>query len=249
MSPSRIDTLERVRERLRGAVDPEFGEGQRRFFQHEVDTYGVRGPELKAISRELYREVKNWPVADRNKLCTEMWKSGKLEEGALVCYVYRRFGKQCGACEFKLFERWLDRYINNWANCDGLASWLLASSIANEPSLMTELPAWTESRNRWKRRAAAVALLQEAKLGRNTDTIFDIARRLMRDPDDMVQKGVGWLLKETYPKRPHEVVAFLKPWRGRASRLLLRYAAEKMTAPDRETVLLKAYFAGTNPSP
>lgn len=114
-----------------------------------------------------------------------------------------------------------------------------AASIANEPSLIRELPAWTESKNRWKRRAAAVAMLEEGKKGRHTNEIFDIASRMITDPDDMVQKGVGWLLKETYPKRPREVVAFLKPWRGRAPRLLLRYAAEKMSARDRETVLLK----------
>jgi 3-methyladenine DNA glycosylase AlkD len=228
-----------VREQLRRAVDAEFGEGQRRFFQHEVDTYGVRGPELKAIARSLYREVKGWPAADRNKLCTELWKSRKLEEGALVCYIYRRFEEQCRTCEFKLFERWLDRYVHNWAHCDGLSSWLLAASIANEPSLIRELPPWTESKNRWKRRAAAVAMLQEGKKGRHTDEIFDIASRMMTDPDDMVQKGVGWLLKETYPKRPREVVTFLKPWRGKAPRLLLRYAAEKMSAQDREIVLFK----------
>jgi 3-methyladenine DNA glycosylase AlkD len=238
VSPLCIEILERVREQLRRAVDPEFGEGQRRFFQYEVDTHGVRAPELKAISRGLYREVKTWPEVDRNKLCTELWKSGKLEEGVLACYVYRRFERQCGTCEFKLFERWLDRYVHNWASSDSL-SWLLAASISNEPSLMRELPAWTESSNRWKRRASAVALLREAKSGRSTASIFEIVSRMMTDPDDMVQKGVGWLLKETYPKRPREVVAFLKPWRGRASRLLLRYAAEKMTARDREIVLLK----------
>jgi 3-methyladenine DNA glycosylase AlkD len=228
-----------VRAQLCSAVDQQFGEGQRRFFQHEVDTYGVRGPQLKTIARDLYREVKAWPPARRNKLCTDLWKSRKLEEGAIVCYVYRRFATQCGACEFKLFERWIDRYVHNWAHCDGVSSWLLASCIANDPTLIRELPAWTESKNRWKRRASAVALLHEAKQGRNTAAIFDIAARLMTDADDMVQKGAGWLLKETYPKRPREVVAFLEPWRGRAPRLLLRYAAEKMNARDRAFVLFK----------
>ena len=67
-----------VRERLRAAADEKFGEGQRRFFQHEVNTYGVRGPELKAIARNISREVKTRPLAARNDLCTEFWKSGKL---------------------------------------------------------------------------------------------------------------------------------------------------------------------------
>lgn len=53
----------------------------------------------------------------------------------------------------------------------------------------------------------------------------------------MVEKGVGWLLKETYPKRPRETVDFLVPRRGRATRLTLRYSAEKMTAEDKRIVL------------
>jgi 3-methyladenine DNA glycosylase AlkD len=59
----------------------------------------------------------------------------------------------------------------------------------------------------------------------------------MGDEDEMVQKGVGWLLKETHAKRPGEVVVFLEKWKGRTSRLLLRYAAEKMNAAERKRVL------------
>ena len=40
----------------------------------------------------------------------------------------------------------------------------------------------------------------------------------------MVQKAVGWLLKETYPNKPTEVLSFLKPWKARAPRLVLRLA-------------------------
>ena len=55
--------------------------------------------------------------------------------------------------------------------------------------------------------------------------------------NDMVQKGVGWLLKETYPKRPVEVLGFLDNWRTRAPRLVLRLAAEKMTEMHRKWLL------------
>ncbi len=50
--------------------------------------------------------------------------------------------------------------------------------------------------------AAAVALVPSAKRGLHTREIFRIAQPLVPDDDDMVQKGVGWLLKETYPKKP-----------------------------------------------
>jgi 3-methyladenine DNA glycosylase AlkD len=229
----------RIHARLVSVEDREFGQGQRRFFQHEVDTYGVRMSNVNAVVREVYREVKAWPLAKRNQLMNELWKSGKLESGIINCHVYKRFASQCRACEFHLFEKWIDRYVRNWVHTDGLASWLLGAAIGNEPDLRLELIPWTSSENRWKRRASAVALLRSAKSGRHTDTIFEVASLLLPDRDDMVEKGVGWLLKETYPAKPKETVAFLERNASRASRLTLRYAAEKMTARDKGRVLAK----------
>ncbi len=226
-----------VRAELGAAVDQDFRRGQYRFFRQEVDNYGVRGHQVKRIATELYYRVKAWPAADRNKLCEALWKSGKLEEGVVAIYLYRRFQRQCGTAEFKIFARWIDRYVRNWAHTDGIASWLLAASIANAPELIGQLSAWTKSANRWKRRAAAVALLQEAKHGRRTEEIFRIASLLVEDSDDMVQKGVGWLLKETYPKKPRETVEFLATCKPRTTRLVLRYAAEKMSTGDKAAVL------------
>jgi len=227
----RAELSRRGSPRVRASID--------RFFtpDQKVVSYGVASPEVKRMARDIYRKVKQWPAAERDRFCTALWEGGSNEEGALVCYIYRRFGKQCGAREFKLFTRWLDRYVNNWGHTDGLALWLLGASIANDPTLIEGLGPWTGSRNRWKRRAAAVAMVPSARRALHTREIFRIAQPLVPDDDDMVRKGVGWLLKETYPKKPREVVRFLMPWRGKAPRLVLRYAAEKMSATDRATVL------------
>lgn len=234
------DCIKMIVERLAALADSVFAAGQRRFFQHEVATFGVRSADLHRLARELGREIKPWPPAARNRLMEALWRDGRLETGALVCYLYRRFALQCGACEFKLFERWIDRHVRNWAHCDGVASWLLAASIANDPELRLHLLPWTGSKNRWKRRAAAVALLQEAKAGRHFETIAQVAERLLADRDDMVEKGLGWLLKEAYPKQPEVVFAFLMEQRGRASRLALRIAAEKMPVDRRRVLLARA---------
>ncbi len=227
----RAELNRRGSERVRASIDLFFTPDQK------VVSYGVASPDVKRMAQEIYRKVKPWPATERDRFCTALWEGGTNEEGALVCYVYRRFGKQCGAREFKLFTRWLDRFVNNWGHTDGLALWLLGASIANDPALIEELDPWTRSRNRWKRRAAAVAMVPSARHGLHTREIFRIAQPLIPDDDDMVRKGVGWLLKETYPKKPREVVRFLMSWRGKAPRLVLRYAAEKMSATDRGTVL------------
>jgi len=196
-------------------------------------------PVIHAVARDFYPRVKKLTVAGRDRLCTALWASGHFEDGALVCYLYRHFAKQCGAREFVLFTRWLDKYVHNWGHTDGLALWLLGASIANDASLVSKLDAWTRAKNRWKRRAAAVALVYSAKRGEHTEAILRIATPLIADEDDMVQKGVGWLLKETYPKKPIEVVNFLAASCKNTTRLVLRYAGEKMSPAHKTRVLAR----------
>ena len=234
------DLLAEITAELDRLADPRVAEGAQRFFKDQpVRHRGVTAPQIQGVARDVYRRIKKLPANDRERLCSALWATRKREEGALVCYVYRRFAKQCGAREFGLFTGWLDRYVDNWDLTDGLSLWLLGASIANDATLIDRLDSWTRSKNRWKRRAAAVALVYSAKRGEHTRAILRIAAPLIEDEDDMVQKGVGWLLKETYPKKPVEVVRFLVANRRKTTRLVLRYAAEKMTVADKARVLAR----------
>jgi 3-methyladenine DNA glycosylase AlkD len=197
----------------------------------------VTSPQAQKIAAAVYRQIKGWPLAERNCFCNELWKSGSGEEGTVAIYLYRHFRSQCSLCEFRLFEKWIDRYVNNWGHCDGVAHYLISASIENEPELAALLGPWTASANRWKRRAAAVSLVHGARRGKNLRMIFQIAERLLPDDDDLVRKAVGWLLKEAYSAKPREVVRFLKARKKSAPRLVLRIAAEKMGTTDRDAVL------------
>jgi 3-methyladenine DNA glycosylase AlkD len=223
--------VEEIRAELAKRVDHKYKEGCRGFFKEEVDLWGVRSADLKVVEALAYERIKHLSPEERYAVFEQLWRAQKLEEGAMVCHIGRKFKRHFGTSEFKLFERWIDKHVQNWAHCDGVASWLLAGCIENEPALRDKVVRWTRSKNRWKRRASAVALLQEAKNGRSIDYIFDVCGRLQGDSDVMVQKGVGWLLKETYPKRPEETVEFIRL--QNFPRLVVRYAAEKMSRADR----------------
>ena len=196
-----------------------------------------RSPAVRKIAAELYRRIKHWPLAERNRFCNELWKSGTDEEGTLAIYLYQRFQKECAACEFHLFEKWIERFVHNWGHCDGVAHYLISAAIENEPALAALLPPWTASANRWKRRAAAVSLVRAARRGEHSALALDVAERLLSDGDDLVRKGVGWLLKETYAAKPGDVVRFLSARHGGAPRIVLRISAELMSPPDRAIVL------------
>jgi 3-methyladenine DNA glycosylase AlkD len=73
-----------------------------------------------------------------------------------------------------------------------------------------------------------VSLIVPAKRGKYLDDVFDIADALLEDPDDMVQKGYGWLLKEASRLHQQEVFDYVVKHKARMPRTALRYAIELM---------------------
>jgi 3-methyladenine DNA glycosylase AlkD len=62
---------------------------------------------------------------------------------------------------------------------------------------------------------------------------------LLPDEDDMVQKGLGWLLRETAKADAQRTVPYLASIRERAPRLVLRTARETLPAGTRKKILAK----------
>jgi len=60
---------------------------------------------------------------------------------------------------------------------------------------------------------------------------------LLSDKDDMVQKGLGWLLRETAKADAKRTVPYLMRIRQRAPRLVLRTACETLPAGVRKKIL------------
>lgn len=70
--------LEQVRMQLAAAADAKIAAGDARFFPDDQlgKRYGVRTPRVRAIAREAFAQVKPWPLAQRNRLCQELWRKG-----------------------------------------------------------------------------------------------------------------------------------------------------------------------------
>jgi len=67
--------------------------------------------------------------------------------------------------------------------------------------------------------------------------IVRLSDSLLGDPDLMVQKGLGWLLRETAKYDAKRTVPYLMKIRERAPRLVLRTACETLPGPARKNVL------------
>ena len=66
---------------------------------------------------------------------------------------------------------------------------------------------------------------------------YELADSLLSDQDDMVRKGLGWLLRETAKYDARRTVPYLVRIRARAPRLVLRTACETLPAAMRRRIL------------
>lgn len=227
------NTIKNLRRSLQEQGDEKIRESSRRFFKEEITTYGIKTTAVQKTGKEVYAEIRNRSKAEILALCEELLQSGYFEEGIIACNWSYNLRKTYLPEDFAIFERWIDRYVNNWATCDTLCNHTVGEFLEMYPQFLPELYRWARSENRWKRRAAAVSLIIPARRGKFLDGIFEIARLLLHDRDDLVQKGYGWMLKAASEAHPRQVFEFVLAQKATMPRTALRYAIEKMP-PERK---------------
>jgi 3-methyladenine DNA glycosylase AlkD len=151
-----------------------------------------------------------------------------MEEAGIACMWSYNVRKQYLPDDFKIFEKWINKYVTNWAACDTLCNHTVGTFIEMYPSFLSGLEKWAKSDNRWVKRASSVSLIVPARKGKFLEDIFKIADILHSDSDDMVQKGYGWMLKSASQAHQNEVFEYVIRKKATMPRTSLRYAIEKM---------------------
>ena len=159
-----------------------------------------------------------------------------LEEKVAAVFLLEKLDREFGERELKRFDAWLDR-ISSWADHDALVHDLIAPMIVSKPGRARIVFRWAKSPNRWRRRAACVALVRGARAKMFFSEITRLSDLLVADEDDMVQKGLGWLLRETAKFDRERTVRYLTKIRGTATRRVLRTACETLPRATRKRIL------------
>ncbi|SNR32246.1 3-methyladenine DNA glycosylase AlkD [Lutibacter flavus] len=220
--------IKNIQTELKNRSDEKVKESSQRFFKEEIKVYGVKAAIVHKIAKENFKLIKDKPKLEIFKLCEELLQSGYTEE-ALIAYDWSYFiRKKYEPTDFLIFEKWVDTYITNWATCDTLCNHTIGTFIVMYPNYLNDLIKWTQSENRWKKRAAAVSLIVPARRGHFINEILKIADLLLLDKDDMVQKGYGWMLKEASKVNQKEIFNFVISKKATMPRTALRYAIEKL---------------------
>ena len=121
--------------------------------------------------------------------------------------------------------------VNNWDLVDSSAGYILGSWLVDKDrSLLFELAA---SESLWDRRVAMIATSAFIWAGDPTATIA-VAKRLLPDRADLIQKAVGWMLREVGKRVDRDVLTgFLDQHAAAMGRTALSYATEHLAGEER----------------
>jgi 3-methyladenine DNA glycosylase AlkD len=208
-----------------------------RFFKEKLEhPVGLRTPILRGVSNKVFKTIKSCDKDEILDICDEILAGGKRYSRFVAFEWAQKLEKQYTRKDFVRFERWLNRYVDNWGSCDHFCG-TLGKLIAKFPDLSSKRKEWIASRNIWLRRASAVALIEPVTRGLLLKDVFKTAELLMTDEEDLVQKGYGWMLKVTGDHFFDEAEKFVMKHKNRMPRTALRYAIEKWPAAKRKQAM------------
>lgn len=229
-----------IRRALKSGGSAEHSAGVQWFFKDKIKSHGWYTADLRRAIRRLRREILREHDFDfLVRVADELFSGHVLEEKVAGVFLLEKLDAQFSDREFRMFGAWLNR-ISSWADHDALVHYLIAPMVAVKPSRTKAVFRWARSKDRWHRRAACVALIQGSRSKIFFPETVRLSEILLNDPDDMVQKGLGWLLRETAKYDAKRTVPYLMKVRGRSPRLVLRTACETLPAAVKKHILAVA---------
>ena len=166
----------------------------------------------------------------------QIFKHAKKRETPLPSHCGQRPAISC-ASQQQCIDFYLShtQYINNWDLVDLscyelLGTWLLDK----DRSMLYDLA--RDGKTIWEQRIGMVSTMQFIRHGELDDT-YAIAELFLVKPKplhDLLQKAVGWLLREAGKRDEQRLKDWLATRHATMPRTMLRYAIEKFTDEERK---------------
>ena len=190
---------------------------------------GVRVPD----NRKVCKEYKNLALNEVQKLLESKIHEHRLAGVYILCYKCKKANEQEKQKIYDLYMQELaNGQINNWDIVDMSCITIVGDYLINKKrDILYQL---AKSKKLWERR---VSIISTAAFIRNGDfsTTLDIADILLHDEHDLIQKAVGWMLREVGKRIDENILTdYLEKAAATMPRTMLRYACEKLSADKKQ---------------
>lgn len=206
-----------------------------KFFKTGKGEYGEGDKFIGVIvpdTRKVAKRHKEMPYEVLEMLLESEWHEVRL--CALLILIEKYKSSPDDAVVFYLNHM---KGINNWDLVDLSAPYILGSYLVSSENREV-LYNLAESANMWEQRIAVVSTLMLIRNGCYGDTVA-LAEKLLNAKHDLMQKAIGWMLREVGKRDENLLVGFLERNRLKMPRTMLRYAIEKFDPQRRKYFMSK----------
>lgn len=229
--------IRKLKEDIRKLANPKKAKVYQRFFKTGIGEYGEGDIFLGLTvpqSRKIAIKYKDLDFPEIKKLLQSKMHEERLIAVLLLVYNFNE-GDEKGKGETYDFYLANTKYINNWDLVDLSAYKIVGQYLMNKSkNILFNL---SRSKNIWERRISIIATYQFIKSGRYQETLR-ISKILLRDEHDLIQKAVGWMLREVGKNCSKAILEeFLKRNYKKMPRTILRYAIERFPEKLRKKYL------------
>ena len=205
--------------------------------------YGHKLSDIEKITKILYNKYQ-CNYEDALAICKNLVNSNVHEEKFAGIFFLNHFESNFNQATIDMFEHQLSKYCDTWAFCDSFCFRVIGPFLGkkhNQQLAEITINKWSKSENLWVRRASMVILLKIIIIQKefDEDYVFELVEKMLKYPEDYIQKGIGWLLKTCSKYKPDSIFKYLMTNREELPRLILRYASEKLPKGKRALILEK----------
>jgi 3-methyladenine DNA glycosylase AlkD len=231
-----------LEQELASAGDPQRAAAVSRFFKTGKGEYGEGDRFLGIPVPALRRIALRYTALSSDEL--ERLLASLLHEhrAAALEILVEQYERGDAAVQKQIVDFYLSHTsgINNWDLVDTSAPYIMGHYLRGRSTRILDRLA--KSPNVWERRIAIVSTLGLIKAG-DLEVTYRIAAKLLADKHDLIQKAVGWALRDTGKASRVSLINFLEMHYASISRTALRYAIEHF-GPDQRKSILKGQFDG-----
>ena len=226
--------------KLEGLSRPAGGFDASHYFRGTGDLsfHNIKAPIVRGIAREICETHPAWSIDDAMAFADITMRSRFLEAKGLGLEVVARYRRRFTPRLLPVWRRWLAGDLaSNWATTDALCGLLIGPLVVAHPALIPRVASWAGHKNLWVRRASAVGLIPSVRRGVGLDAAYGVARRLHADDADLIQKAVGWMLREAGKTDMPRLDRYLRAHGPSIPRTTVRYAIERFSPVTRRRLL------------
>ena len=206
--------------------------------------YGIRMPDIEKIVKSVHEKF-DCNYDDAIEVFRKLTRKNVEEQKFAGFFFLNRFKKQFNENIVNIIREEYSEYCHTWSHCDSTCVRLLGPFLGkkgNETLAIKTINNWSDSDNLWIKRASMVILLKITMMKKDFDEdyVFKLVEKMLKYSEaNYIEKGIGWLLKTCSKYKPEVIIDYLSKNNKKLSRLILRYASEKLPKEKRAEILNK----------